>query len=174
MLKKGILLLLAALFALGVTACGSDASATVTTQEGLDVPEGAADFLTAIYTTDQDGRYTAWLEATEDADDPDSAAATMANYYGSLSFSDLVTDELMSQLIANRIPYKYDQLYADTPATVEAVAFEAPEEGEEGCDFVVTLTVDGETETHTGAIRWEEDTALISSFWEAGLTSTNG
>ncbi|MCD8352873.1 MAG: hypothetical protein LUC47_00945 [Clostridiales bacterium] len=166
MAKKAALLLLAALFVLTAAACGSGASASVTTQEGLEVPEGAADFLTAIYTTDQGGRYTSWLEATEDADDPDSAAAAMANYYGSLSFSDLVTEELLSQLITNRIPYKYDQLYADTPATVESVAFEAPEDGEEGCDFVVTLTVGGETETRTGAIRWEEDTALISSFWE--------
>lgn len=168
MFKKGILLLLAALFALGVTACGFGTSANVTTQEGLEVPEGAADFLTAVYTTDQDGRYTAYLETTEDADDPDSAAAAMANYYGSLSFSDLVTEELLSQLITNRIPFKYDQLYADTPATVESVVFEAPEEGEAGCDFVVTLTVGSETVTRTGAIRWEEDTALISSFWEAG------
>ncbi len=168
MLRKGFLLLLAALFALGVTACGSGASANVTAQEGLEVSEGAADFLTAIYTTDQDGRYTAYLEATEDADDPDSAAAAMANYYGSLSFSGLVTEELLSQLITNRIPYKYDKLYADTPATVESVAFEAPEDGEEGCDFVVTLNIGGETETRTGAIRWETDTGLISSFWEAG------
>ncbi|MCD8008528.1 MAG: hypothetical protein LUF68_06285 [Clostridiales bacterium] len=166
MLKKVALLLMAALFALGVTACGSGVSANVTTQEGLEVPEGAADFLTAIYTTDQDGRYTAWLEATGDADDPDSEAAAMANYFGSLSFSDLVTEELLSQLITNRVPFKYDKLYADTPATVESVAFEAPEDGEEGCDFVVTLTIDGETETRTGAIRWEEDTALINSFWE--------
>ncbi|MCD8052333.1 MAG: hypothetical protein LUE89_11765 [Clostridiales bacterium] len=166
MVKKAALLLLTMLFVLTAAACGSGASANVTTQEGLEVPEGAADFLTAIYTTDQDGRYTAYLEATEDADDPDSVAAAMANYYGSLSFSDLVTEELLSQLIANRIPYKYDQLYADTPATVESVVFEAPEDGEEGCDFVVTLTIGGETETRTGAIRWEEDTVLISSFWE--------
>ncbi|MCD8146628.1 MAG: hypothetical protein LUD84_05030 [Clostridiales bacterium] len=168
MLKKAVLLLMAALFALGVTACGSGVTVNVTSQEGLEVPEGAADFLTAIYTTDQDGRYTAYLEAEETADDPDGAATAMITYYGNLSFSDLVTEALLSQLITNRIPYKYDQLYADTPATVEAVAFEAPEDGEEGCDFVVTLTVDGETETRTGAIRWEEDTALISSFWEAG------
>lgn len=169
MLKKGFLLLLAALFVLGAAACGTSASANVTTQDGLEVPEGAADFLTAIYTTDQDGRYTAWLEATESADDPDSAAAAMANYYGSFSFSDLVTEDLLEQLIANRIPYKYDQLYADTPATVESVAFEAPEDGEEGCDFVVTLTVGGETETRTGSLGWETegDDVLISSFWES-------
>lgn len=166
MVKKAALLLLAALFVLTAAACGSGVSVNVTAQEGLEVPDRAADFLTAIYTTDQDGRYTAWLEATEDADDPDSEAAAMANYYGSLSFSDLITEDLLDQLIANRIPYKYDQLYADTPATVESVAFEAPEDGEEGCDFVVTLTIGSETETRTGAIRWEEDTALISSFWE--------
>ncbi|MCD8051442.1 MAG: hypothetical protein LUE89_07180 [Clostridiales bacterium] len=130
-------------------------------------------FLTGIYTTDDQGRYTTYLaemEALDSAageDSEDSQAlldAAADNYYA--GFASLVTEDVYTRLVQNRVPFKYDERYADTPATVEGVALAAQEDG---YSYIVTLQIGGKTETRSGELQWAEQdgSILVSSFYEA-------
>ncbi|MCD7838578.1 MAG: hypothetical protein LUG65_06680 [Clostridiales bacterium] len=186
--QVSLFLILAMLLAV-CTACGGsqttgDGSASIGSVSAADGSGGeTADtaevktvleqFLTSIYTTDDQGRYTAYLEEMETLDSAtesgseDSQAlldAAADNYYA--GFAPLVTEDVYTQMVQNRVPFKYDELYADTHATVQDVALTA-QEGR--YSYTVTLQIDGETETRSGELQWEEreGSILVSYFYEA-------
>ncbi len=190
MKRQVSLLLILALLLAACTACGgsqtpTDSSASANSSvsaadgsggEGADADEVEAaleQFLTSVYTTDDQGRYTAYLAEMEALDSAagsgieDSQAlldAAADNYYA--GFAPLVTEDVYTQMVQNRVPFKYDKLYADTPATVEGVALTAQEDG---YSYAVTLQIDGETETRSGELQWTEQdgSILVSYFYEA-------
>ncbi|MCD8147245.1 MAG: hypothetical protein LUD84_08240 [Clostridiales bacterium] len=138
-----------------------------------EVEAALEQFLTNLYTTDDQGRYTAYLAEMEALDSAagssseDSQAlldAAADNYYA--DFATLLTEDVYAQLVQNRIPFKYDELYADTPATVQDVALTAQED----CySYTVTLQIGNEAETRSGELQWEtqDGTVLVSYFYEA-------
>ncbi|MCD8189309.1 MAG: hypothetical protein LUD78_03665 [Clostridiales bacterium] len=187
--QVSIFLLLAMLLAV-CTACGgsqttgdgsSSANSSLSAADGSGGDEADAaeveavleQFLTSVYTTDDQGRYTAYLAEMEaldsaagsgSADEQSLLDEAADNYYA--GFASLVTDDVYTQMVQNRVPFKYDALYADTPATVQEVALTAQEDG---YSYAVTLQIDGETETRSGELRWEEQdgSILVSYFYEA-------
>ncbi len=184
--QVSLFLLLALLLAV-CTACGgsqttgdgSASTGSVSTADGSGGEEAAEveavleQFLSSVYTTDDQGRYTAYLAEMEALDSAlaESSAAyeefpaevTEAYYAG---LSPLVTEELYEKLVQNRVPFKYDALYADTPATVQDVTLTAQEDG---YSYAVTLQINGETETRSGELQWVEQdgSILVSYFYEA-------
>lgn len=191
MKRQVSLLLILALLLAACTACGgsqttTDGSASTGSVSAADGSGGeAADvaqveaaleqFLTSVYTTDDQGRYTAYLAAMEALDSTVSSAEGSAAYeefpaevaeayYAGIS--PLVTEDLYEKLVQNRIPFKYDALYAETPAMVQDVALTAQENG---YSYTVTLQIDGETATRSGKLQWaEQDGAVLASyFYEA-------
>ncbi|MCC8076380.1 MAG: hypothetical protein LIO95_10660 [Clostridiales bacterium] len=190
MKRQGSLLLILALLLAVCTACGgsqtpADGSASVNSNvsaadgsggEAADAAEVEAaleQFLTSVYTTDDQGRYTAYLAEMEALDsgagsgsaayEEFSAEVTEAYYAG---ISPLVTEDLYTKLVQNRVPFKYDKRYADTPATVQDVTLTAQEDG---YSYAVTLQIGGETETRSGELQWAEQdgSILVSYFYEA-------
>ncbi|MCD7757920.1 MAG: hypothetical protein LUH45_07100 [Clostridiales bacterium] len=192
-MKRQVSLLLVLVMLLAVcTACGgsqatADSSASVNSSvsaadgaggEGADADEVEAaleQFLTSVYTTDDQGRYTAYLAGMEALDSAVSSAegsaayeefpaeVTEAYYAG---ISPLVTEDLYTKLVQNRVPFKYDKQYADTPAVVQDVTLTAQEGG---YSYAVTLQIGGETETRSGELQWTEQdgSILVSYFYEA-------
>lgn len=183
--QVSLLLILALLLAV-CTACGGSQTSTdgsVSTADGsggeaadaAQVEAALEQFLTSVYTTDDRGRYTAYLAEMEALDSAVSSAEGSAAYeefpaevaeayYAGIS--PLVTEDLYTRLVQNRVPFKYDALYAETPATVQDVTLTAQEDG---YDYAVTLQIDGETATRSGKLQWaEQDGAvLVSYFYEA-------
>ncbi|MCD8353024.1 MAG: hypothetical protein LUC47_01730 [Clostridiales bacterium] len=190
-MKRQVSLLLVLVMLLAVcTACGGSqttgdgsapAGGSVSAVDGAGGEEADAaeveaaleQFLTSVYTTDDQGRYTAYLAEMEALDSAagsgseDSQALldeAADNYYA--GFVPLVTEDVYTRMVQNRVPFKYDALYADTPAAVQDVALTAQEDG---YSYAVTLQIDGETETRSGELQWAEQggSILVSSFYEA-------
>lgn len=115
----------------------------------------AETFLTFIYTTDKDQRYTEYSSG----DMSDETAVD--KYYSEIS--DIVDDALLEQLSANRIPAKYDDFYIDDPVVVDSVSIE---ENGERYDFTVSAHNNAGDITFEGQISLDED-EKINYFYEA-------
>ncbi|MCD7929082.1 MAG: hypothetical protein LUF86_02860 [Clostridiales bacterium] len=190
MKRQVSLLLILALMLAVCTACGgsqttvdgsSSAAGSVSIADGSDgedvdtaeVEATLEQFLTSVYTTDDQGRYTAYLAemealdsaAGEDSADSQALLDEAADHYYA-GFASLVTEDVYTKLVQDRVPFKYDKRYADTPAMVQDVALTAQEVG---YSYTVTLQIGNETEARSGELQWAEQdgSILVSYFYEA-------
>lgn len=140
------------------------------TDDGLadKLHAAAREFLDQIYTTNAGGRYDGYQAALADVEHPDVISSALNDYYDSC-FGGTVTEELYEQLVANRIPMKYDSYYTDAPRTMTSLTLTNRTDGvlNGQFDFIVRVQpAEGATEEITGTIDIEPDTMLVSAFWE--------
>lgn len=128
------------------------------------------DYLTAVYTTDYEGRFTALQEARDDST-ADMEAAVTAYMSG---FESMVTPELLDKMTSQRMPYKYDGLNAEEhPWTVGGIALAGdPDTGV--YEFRVEILSVPAQEPITGQVTVDPESHLISNFWEGQIQSVFG
>lgn len=126
--------------------------------------ENAEQFLTMLYTTNDNGRYESLQFEKEELGKEEA----LENY--AASFDSLMTSELCSELLANSIPLEYDTLYAGNPLHVTDVTLTGNTSGGEDGQFQFTVTAtDGAGTANVsfnGAITIDNKTGLVSAFAE--------
>lgn len=108
-------------------------------------------FLTLIYTTDENERYTEFVQNI-DVSDEDSITECTEAYYADIK--DLVDTEYLNTMTANRIPMKYDELYHDDHVTVDDIALD---ESDGKYDFTVNAHYGSGDLTFTGTVGFSDD-----------------
>lgn len=151
-MKKYIYLLLSILV-LVLSACGAQKNSTESVPLSPEQEKAAKTFLEMVYTTNYNSRMDKInIEKVEDITD----------YYS--DFASLVDEATLEKMQMNRCPYKYDQLYADDPLSVESITFEVSEfEGQ--YDFTVKAKNTEKDIEIKGQISVSED-GLINNFTE--------
>lgn len=106
-------------------------------------------FLTFIYTTNENDRYTEFSNA--DAADENALAEAIDKYYADIEGS--CNEDLLSQLTSNRIPSKYDEFYQDDPVTVDDISLN---ENDGKYEYTVTAHNSSGDITYSGKIGFDE------------------
>lgn len=139
-----------------------------------EISETIYDFLTAVYTTDYQGRFTALQELRDNPDatpiDDSAMEKAMTEYMS--AFQDITTPECLEKMITNRIPYKYDGIHSEeNPWTVNGISTAGSLET--GVyDFSVSILP--EREPITGQVTIDLETGLVANFWEGSISTVFG
>lgn len=113
-----------------------------------------ADFLTAVYTTDYNGRWSAVEEAVnERKEEPLQVYQAGVEHF--------VTEALLEQMSERSIPAGYDQQQKETPWTVEQIDFS---KGEEKGSYAFNVQLGGEATPVTGTITIDMESGVITDF----------
>lgn len=139
-----------------------------TRSHGEEMRYTAMDFVTEVYTTDYNGRFTALQEARDNpAADMEAAAAVYMS-----GLAQRTTPELLEKLTADRIPYKYDGLNAEEhPWTVAGISVSGDDETGE-YEFTATVKTSNlsDSTSITGQISIDPETLLVTRFWEGAIS----
>lgn len=159
MKRKVFQILSLLLILLLLAACGNTKSDTTVSS---DKNSTAKAFLTSMYTTNKDDRYTNLLSAMESAKTQESLdAATEAFYQEISTYTDT---ETLDKLTANRIPGKYDEFFADDPLTVDTVELEEVD-GSDNLRYTVSAHNKAGKQEFKGEISYNDD-GIVTHFWE--------
>lgn len=145
--------------------------ATHALSHGEELRNAAMHFVTVIYTTDYEGRFSALQEARDNT--AADMEAAVAEYMSGIA--ELTTPDCLEQLTLNRIPYKYDGLNSEEhPWTVAGMGVSGDDETGK-YEFSATVT-DGNSNflTLTGQVELDPETLLVTRFWEGPISSEMG
>lgn len=147
-MKKVKMLMCAVLMSASLAGCtGTSDSAS---------EENAKQFVTWVYTTDENERYTEFLNNAVSGDE-DSMNECLDAFYADVK--NLVDEEYLDTLTENRIPMKYDELYLDDHVTVDDVTL-----SKDGDSYAYTVNAhygSGDL-TFTGTVGFNEEKKIIS------------
>lgn len=125
------------IFCILLNGCGrnNDLSETSTSTEVNSTESRLEIFLTNLFTSNYDNRYSTLKESS----DPDAASS----YYDSLT--EYTTDSCRESLASNRIPYKYDKMAFDGKYDVKVKKISLTyNDSQKLYDFEVFLDITGE------------------------------
>lgn len=122
--------------------------------------ENAKQFLTWIYTTDENERYTEFMNNVV-AGDEDSMNECLDAFYENVE--DIVEEDILDALTAKRIPMKYDELYLNDHVTVEDITLS---KAEDKYDYTVNAHYGSGDLSFTGMIGLGDD-QKINYFYDS-------
>ena len=131
----------------GLSACGSKDSGKPAGKE-----DTLKQFLKLVYETNPDSRMDLVTEKDIDA------------YY--TDFKDIVSEECLEKMQKNRIPYKYDKKYLDTPLKVTDISLTDPDDSGT-YQYLVTASYEEQKYEFKGYIGTDDD-GRVNYFVERG------
>lgn len=144
--------------------CGTEQEAVVSKEQQMEA------FLRAYWTMDYD-RYQEFSNSV--GVDEEALQAAVDAYYGDIA--PYVTEELLEKLMANRTPYKYENLAIEHQSTYSIESIELTAGDNEMYDFEIVLCWEQESAESkkvcvTGEIRvTEEEECRVDYYYESSV-----